>query len=77
MKEIFYCSPNLTHRKEFLSIPETKLNLGAKYKPTQGRHMELTAWKLSVNIKSTESLYNLEDFMKKWSGPPYKFNLYL
>ena len=39
--------------------------------------MELTAWKLSVNITSTELLHNFEDFMKKWSGPPYKFNLYL
>ena len=70
MKDIFYYSPNVSHRMHNLYInTQNKTKFGNKSLRAFGANI----WKtLPEYIKSTTLSLELKKFIKRWRGPKYK-----
>ena len=73
MKDIFYYSPNVTHKKHNLYIQTQNTT---KFGNTSLRVFGANIWNtLPEYIKSTTSLLEFKKFIKTWSRPKYKCSL--
>ena len=72
VKEIFYCSPNATQRKNNFVDSHLKQSILEK----NLRLYRIHIWKpLPENLKSITLLHKFKDFMKNLQGTPCKCNL--
>ena len=70
MKDMFHCSPNVTHKKHNLYIhSQNTTKSGNKRLRAFGANICNT---LPDYLKSTTSLSEFKKFIKTWLGPKYK-----